>query len=149
MNIPDKPTRRMVLHGFFGIAALPLLSACGTVIYPERVNQKNHGGLDPSIVILDGIGLFIFIIPGLIAFAVDFGTDAIYFPEGKGAHDSEKTIFDQWKSEASKTSAIEQKTIEQFIAEQTGQIVRLDHTPLIVKELGRLDQFHTTLHQWA
>ena len=42
---------------------------------------------------LDGIGLLLFIIPGVIAFAVDFSTGAIYLPGGRtktarGAKDS-------------------------------------------------------------
>ena len=37
--------------------------------------------IDPTVAILDGIGLLLFIIPGLVAFAVDFHTGAIYLPE--------------------------------------------------------------------
>ena len=141
------PTRRSLLHGFFGIGALPLLASCGTIIYPGRVNQKEHGGLDPAIVILDGIGLFFFIIPGLIAFAVDFGTDAIYYPAGKDEHDEEETIFDEWKADASKTSAIDRKAIEQFVAEKAGFQIRLNKETVLVKKLDRMDQFHAAYQE--
>ena len=140
-------TSRRIITTSLMAATASLLSSCGTFIYPTRVNQKEHGGLDPAIVILDGIGLFFFIIPGLIAFAVDFGTDAIYFPEGKGENDKEETIFDRWKADASKTSAVDQKTIEQFIAEKTGRPIRLEDEVVIVKELTHLDQFHATYQQ--
>jgi len=60
-----------------------LISSCGTIIYPER--RGNRGGqIDPMVVLLDGLGLFFFIIPGVIAFAVDITTGAIY--EGGGHH---------------------------------------------------------------
>ena len=56
------------------------LSACGTVFYPERRGQIG-GEIDPGVAILNGIGLLFYVIPGLIAFAVDFTTGAIYFPD--------------------------------------------------------------------
>lgn len=56
------------------------LSACGTIFYPERRGQIS-GEIDPGVAILNGMGLLFYIIPGLIAFAVDFATGAIYFPD--------------------------------------------------------------------
>ena len=50
---------------------------CGTIMYPERKGQKK-GQIDTSIAILDGLGLLLFIIPGVIAFAVDFNNGSIY-----------------------------------------------------------------------
>ncbi|GGI98911.1 polyribonucleotide nucleotidyltransferase [Halopseudomonas pertucinogena] len=58
------------------------LSACGTVFYPERRGQIS-GEIDPGVAILNGIGLLFYVIPGLIAFAVDFTTGAIYFPDDR------------------------------------------------------------------
>ena len=55
------------------------LAGCGTIIYPERRGQTG-GRIDPAIAILDGVGLIVFLIPGLIAFAIDFATGAIYLP---------------------------------------------------------------------
>lgn len=53
--------------------------SCGTLLYPERRGQS-AGRLDVGVVILDTIGLFFFLIPGIIAFTVDFSTGAIYLP---------------------------------------------------------------------
>ncbi len=52
-------------------ALLSQLSACGTLFYPERRGQID-GRIDPAIVAFDAIGLLFYIIPGLIAFGVDF-----------------------------------------------------------------------------
>jgi len=57
------------------------LLGCGTILYPERRNQP-AGKYDTDVVVLDAIGLFFFILPGVIAFAVDFSTGAIYLPRG-------------------------------------------------------------------
>ena len=55
------------------------LSACGTLFYPERRGQIS-GQIDPAIAAMNAIGVLFFVIPGLIAFAVDFSTGAIYMP---------------------------------------------------------------------
>lgn len=57
-------------------------SGCGTLMFPERQNKEHSGKLDPNILILDSIGLLFFIVPGLLAFGLDFATDTIYLPEG-------------------------------------------------------------------
>jgi hypothetical protein len=57
------------------------LSSCGTLMFQERRGQE-AGNMDPNVVVLDGIGLLFFIVPGLVAFAVDFSTGAIYLPPG-------------------------------------------------------------------
>jgi hypothetical protein len=63
-------------------AALAIESAsCGTLLHPERTGQPHSGVLDPSIVVLDGLGVLVFLIPGVVAFAVDFSTGAIWLPD--------------------------------------------------------------------
>jgi hypothetical protein len=73
------------------------LAACGTIIYPERRGQTN-GEIDPAIAVLDGIGLVFFVVPGLIAFAIDFATGAIYLPAGKKARERVDELRDQLDS---------------------------------------------------
>lgn len=55
---------------------------CGTLMYPERRGQT-QGQVDPGVAVLDALGLLLFIIPGVVAFAVDFTTGAIYLPPGQ------------------------------------------------------------------
>ena len=77
----DKMRRHLLAGGSATLLATSL-SGCGTLLYPERKGQGS-GRLDPSIVILDGIGLLLFLIPGIVAFAVDFGNDTIYLPRSR------------------------------------------------------------------
>ncbi len=58
------------------------LAACGTLFYPERRGQIS-GQIDSGVAILNGIGLLFYLVPGVIAFAVDFATGAIYLPDGR------------------------------------------------------------------
>lgn len=57
------------------------LAGCGYFLYPERVGQTD-GKVDPTVVILDAAGLLFGILPGVVAFAVDLTTGAIYLPAG-------------------------------------------------------------------
>lgn len=55
------------------------LAACGTILYPERKGQVG-GQIDAGVAALNGIGLLFFLVPGVIAFAVDFNNGTIYLP---------------------------------------------------------------------
>ena len=72
-----KVTAALVAIGF----ALQL-AGCGTLLYPERRGQSS-GQYDTDIVLLDAAGLLFGIVPGVIAFAVDLSTGAIYLPKGQ------------------------------------------------------------------
>ena len=75
-------TPQRIISGLLAATLLIQLSGCGTLFYPERRGQLK-GQIDPAIAAMDAIGILFFVIPGLIAFAVDFGTGAIYLPEGR------------------------------------------------------------------
>lgn len=59
--------------------ALPA-PGCGTLLFSERQDEIHSKKLDPNVLILDGVGLLFFIVPGLVAFGIDFYTGAIYLP---------------------------------------------------------------------
>lgn len=65
--------------GFAGATACGI-TGCGTLLHAERHGQLHSNQLDWGIVALDGLGLLLFFVPGVIAFAVDFYTGAIYLP---------------------------------------------------------------------
>ncbi|MDN3637444.1 hypothetical protein QWY82_01365 [Simiduia curdlanivorans] len=96
------------------------LSACGYFLYPERVGQ-NSGDVDPTVVILDAAGLLFGILPGVVAFAVDITTGAIYLPPGG-------------------TSAVEKHTkkLTQLDLETTDKQVSAKQRARIAKELSAL-----------
>lgn len=92
-SLPEWLKGLIILTLSFGMAA------CGTIMYPERRGQK-EGHLDVVVVLLDGLGLFFFIIPGVVAYIIDFGDGTIYFPAGDtrraggGRHRSKIVKFD-------------------------------------------------------
>jgi hypothetical protein len=95
------------------------ITACGTTLYPERRNQE-AGRIDLGVALMDGLWLLVGLIPGIIAFAVDFSTGAIYLPNsnlGQLDDDHIRTIrFDP------KTTTPVQ--IEEFICKETGHDIK-------------------------
>jgi len=74
------------------------LSACGTILYPERKGQVS-GRIDAGVAALNGIGLLFFIVPGVIAFAVDFSNGTIYLPNSAAAEgDSDVRVVNTGKN---------------------------------------------------
>ncbi len=79
MRIPSRVT-----GGILVATLLTQLTACGTLFYPDRRGQI-EGKIDPVIVALDAVGILFYVIPGLIAFGIDFASGAIYLPGGSTA----------------------------------------------------------------
>ena len=71
-----------VLSVCVGVGILLQVTGCGTLLYPERRGQTG-GRIDAGVAVLDGIGLLFFLIPGIIAYAVDFSNGTIYLPPGE------------------------------------------------------------------
>lgn len=105
------------------------LAACGTVFYPERKGQVS-GRIDPVIAIANGVGLLFFIVPGVVAFAVDFATGAIYLPGGRRAELAPNATPDSLN--------------EQLYA-STGQKIDWQQDTVQIESLGSLDQVQQRL----
>jgi hypothetical protein len=74
--------RRDFLWRVAALCGLSSVAGCGTIMYPERRHAPRSHQLDWKVAALDGLGLLLFFIPGVIAFVVDFYTGAIYLPAG-------------------------------------------------------------------
>lgn len=72
--------RRDFLIGSAGISLAAVTTGCGSILHGERCGQPHSRDIDWKIAALDGLGLLLFFIPGVVAFAVDFYTGAIYLP---------------------------------------------------------------------
>jgi len=75
--------RRMKALSLALCTALGLqLGGCGTILYPERRGQTG-GHVDVGVAVMDGVWCLVFLIPGVVAFIVDFGNGAIYESGGR------------------------------------------------------------------
>jgi hypothetical protein len=139
-------------RGFIQIGAagsLGLVAGCGTILYPERRYQP-HGDVDLKVVAIDTLGLLLFFIPGVIAFAVDFTTGAIYLPpnppvavDGPPAKDQPFVSVQLPKKE------LTQQRLEQVATRHAGRDVRLVAGEYDTAPLAKLDDFWATRERLA
>jgi len=106
------------------------LTGCGTLLYPERRGQI-AGRLDVGVVILDAVGLLFFIIPGVIAFAVDFSNGTIYMP-ARPIIIQHSVELKQIKFDPKHTSLAQ---IEKIIKDKTGYAVHLTQGDVRISRL--------------
>lgn len=110
------------------------VAGCGTIMYPERKGQK-AGRIDAGVAVLDGICLLFFIIPGVIAYAVDFNNGTIYLPgTDRGSLDI-KNIKQVKFDPNNYTNA----SIEKIIKDETGYEVKLNQNNMKISRLGSID----------
>ena len=106
------------------------LVGCGTILYPERRGQSAMERLDADIVILDGIGLFFFVVPGVIAFAVDFATGAIYLPRGQKSNVGD--LLGELEIHQERLPVRSVAEIERILREATGLTIELASQSVLV-----------------
>jgi hypothetical protein len=140
--------------GFVAISA----AGCGTIFHPERRGQPHGPFIDWKIVALDGLGLLLFFIPGVVAFAVDFYTGAIYLPMDQvypayGA--APPAIAPQANLGPAKglqvvsleRNELQWVKIEQVVSHHVGRPVSLDGEASRVSQLRQIDDFPEHLKQ--
>ena len=115
-----------LLGGALAVSLFTQLAACGTLLYPERRGQIG-GKIDPAVAIMDAIGILFFVIPGLLAFAIDFTTGAIYMPGGKHAQIDPQLL----QQAVGPDGRVDPLRLQQIIEAQTGQRLPLDHPQLL------------------
>ena len=130
MKLKKPVTKYLAL--FIAVLFLLQTAGCGSLLYPERRGQR-AGRIDPGVAILDGLGLLVFIIPGVIAFAVDFSTGAIYLPGGKSkkARRLERGNVATIKMNP---GALNLATLDEILLDYTGEEVKLDSDMVLVYE---------------
>lgn len=121
------------------IATTIQLSGCGTLLYPERRGQSS-GQIDPAVAILNGVGVIVFIIPGLIAFAIDFATGAIYLPGAKKSKAT--TLSEELRIINVSATRLSAQDVDAIVERETGivQILsRQDLTTQALPDLAAID----------
>lgn len=126
-------TSQRIVGGALAAVLLVQMSGCGTLFYPERRGQLN-GQIDPAVAALDAIGILFYVIPGLIAFAIDFGTGAIYEPGGRYSVAPERL-----QEAVGSDGRIDHARLRAILREELGHDLPLDH-PQVIRHSGNLEQ---------
>jgi hypothetical protein len=126
------------IAGTLAIGLAFFLASCGTLLYPERRGQP-VGRLDVGVVALDGVGLLLFLVPGVIAFVVDFATGAIYLPpEYALVAPSAGIELCQVRVDPAELTP---RRVAAIVREQTGKTVNLQPGAYQAMRLQKLDDF--------
>ena len=112
------------------------LIGCGTLMYPERRGQRG-GSIDVGVAVLDGIGLLFGIIPGVIAYAVDFSNGTIYLTSRTKLGSLDYKNIKEVKFDPRHTSLA---SLERIIKDQTGCEVNLRQDNIKLTKLNSLDE---------
>ncbi|CAN7277843.1 polyribonucleotide nucleotidyltransferase [Pseudomonas sp. LjRoot71] len=127
-------TQTRVIGGLLVATLLTQLSACGTLFFPDRRGQI-EGRIDPVVAGLNAIGILFYVIPGLIAFGIDFASGAIYLPGGLTSQvdpqDLQNVVDADGKIDTAKLKAL--------IEMQTGHSLPLDD-PRLIQHSGSVEQ---------
>jgi len=123
-----------VTGGILVATLLTQLTACGTLFYPDRRGQI-EGKVDPVIVALDAIGILFYVIPGLIAFGVDFASGAIYLPGGTTAQVAPETL----KQAIGADGKVDNTRLQAILESELGQRLPLND-PRLIQHRGSVEQ---------
>ncbi len=132
MRIPSR-----FIGGVMVAALLTQLTACGSIFYPERRGQID-GKIDPAIAVLDAVGLLFYVIPGLIAFGVDFATGAIYFPHGQSAQVDPQKLQPAINADGS----VDNSKLQAILETELGRTLPLND-PRLIQHRGSVQQLAT------
>ena len=116
------------------IFAATMVSSCGTILYPERQGQKGDK-VDVNVVLMNGIGLFFFLIPVIVAYVIDFNTGAIYLPPGGSCGPvTAESLNDMIKIETGDKNLTKEK-IEMIILKETGVHMNMNDEKLQIQAI--------------
>lgn len=143
----NRLSRRRFLTLTAAQAGVLAAAGCGTILHPER-NGQPVGPLDWKIVALDTVGLIFFLVPGVIAFAVDFYNGTIYLPPDqyglKTPRPGDKQQDKQLVEVKVPNEQITVAKLEQVVSEHSQRDVNLQPGSYQTEPLQNIDQFWTT-----
>ncbi|HSX86874.1 MAG TPA: polyribonucleotide nucleotidyltransferase [Pseudomonas sp.] len=123
-----------IIGGVLAASLLTQLTACGTLFFPDRRGQI-EGRIDPVIAALDAVGILFYVIPGLIAFGIDFATGAIYLPGGTSAQVDPQALQNLVDADGQ----IDNAKLKVLIEQSTGHSLPLDD-PRLIRHSGSIEQ---------
>ena len=145
MTIMDDVAHRAVLsrRDFQGLAVGWIAAAsagCGTLMYPERRGQSRTGGIDWTIAGMDAIGLVFFLVPGVIAFAVDYYNGSLFLPAGSASTSGQRTLRTVKLSGPHPS----REEIAAAVQDATGKRLALDEGSFVTRRMETLAEFWST-----
>ena len=115
-------------------------AGCGTLMYPERRGQSRTGGIDWTVAGMDAIGLVLFLVPGVVAFAIDYHNGSLFLPEGSASTSGKRTL----RTVRLSSPHPSREEIAAVISSETGEQLALDEGSFVTRQMETLDAFWST-----
>lgn len=122
-----------VIGGVLAASLLTQLAACGTLFFPDRRGQI-EGQVDPLVAGLNAIGILFYVIPGLIAFGIDFATGAIYLP-----NDQYSVAPEKLREAIGADGQVDPLKLKAILHREIGHELPLDD-PRLIQHRGSVEQ---------
>ncbi len=116
------------------------LSGCGTLMYPERRGQSRTGSIDWTVAGMDAIGLVFFLIPGVIAFAIDYHNGSLFLPEESASIHGKRTL----RTVKLTRPHPSREEIATAFQDATGETVALHEGSFVTRRMETLAEFWST-----
>lgn len=105
--------------------------------------------MDWTVVGMDSIGLFFFFIPGVIAFAIDYGNGSLFLPPEHASFDGQPIPETSYKQVSLGEGRPTEEAIEAALLQERQLQVRLSEVKVIRRPLKSLTEFHTIAQECA
>ena len=128
------PSKTRIIGSVVALSLVTQLTACGTLFFPDRRGQI-EGKIDPVVAGLNAVGILFYVIPGLIAFGIDFATGAIYYPPGQTAQVDPAKLKDAVNADGS----VDNLKLQAILESELGQRLPLDD-PRLIQHRGSAEQ---------
>jgi hypothetical protein len=110
------------------------------------VNSPRSNDIDWKVAALNGLGLILFFVPGVVAFAVDFYTGAIYLPAGSVPGDYAANNVELTRRDIA-LEQIDMMAIEEAVSGHVGKSVSLRGSGPRVSELASIESYSVQLER--
>lgn len=109
-------------------AILLNVTACGTLLYPERKGQPKGGMADinAQVAMLDSLAILFFIIPGVVAYAVDYSNGTLFLPPNQRERSDIDMDIDEMIALKFEKESLTNEKIAAVIFDKTGKKISHD-----------------------
>ena len=127
------PSKTRIIGSVVALSLVTQLTACGTLFFPDRRGQI-EGKIDPVVAGLNAVGILFYVIPGLIAFGIDFATGAIYLPNNQYSLAPEKL-----QDAIGADGRVDNLKLKAILQRELGRDLPLDD-PRLIQHSGKIEQ---------
>lgn len=84
--------KKRLLSTLLIVGMINLTTGCGLILHPERQKRTPSHHTDVQSLVFDCLWLLVGVIPGVVALAVDYGSQTVFYSQGEARASAGDTI---------------------------------------------------------